>query len=351
MKFWSGHGAKIIVLDGSKTCIEDKKLQDFDKNIEYRHLPIPFNERMKVAPDLIKTPFSMLCSDDDFQAPSGVKRCINFLEENNDYEQCSGRSVGFWPYRNFINLRPMKAYHQSYVLDHPNPVERVKFHLTNYMITTIYGVHRSASLKYCLKHAMNNDFRNPYPQETLFEFAAATYGRSKILPFVTWIRSFENDPIATQGWMRNEWLSDWYDNPKYKEQVKAFLNDAMNALRGVSKVKDEAYIQQVVRETINIRVSADRIMAEKKRKSKLEQSLISKLFKPFKRIKSGLKHYSCSYYPSIARLYFSDFYVDSNIFSFDGLKNNDGIEILDTEELSEIWRMVHNFHRRDATSK
>lgn len=108
------------------------------KKIAFQHAAV----KIVYMLDEIKTPYVAFAGDDDFQVPTGLHQCVEFLDNNPDYIAAHGVRLNFTLddqiYGNIIGL---DAY-EGYAWDMDNPVER--WH--NYMesgIATIFYVHRT----------------------------------------------------------------------------------------------------------------------------------------------------------------------------------------------------------------
>ena len=351
MRFWSNKGPRVLVLDGSNAPLSDKDRRSLGLNIRYFHRPIPFNKRMKLAIDMINTPYAVLCADDEIQVPSGIERCIEFLENNKDHAQCCGRAIRFNVAGKVLKVEAAKLDHRSHYVDQNTPIERARYHLGDFLTTTVYAVHRKDSLKHCLRYSMGYDFGNPYPQETLFEIAASAFGKSKVLPCVTWVRSSENDPVAAPGWVREDVLSDWHDNPLNARHVQSFYDAAVAGFENLTSSPEIKKISQEVIKIMEGRVSRDRMMAQKKRlvSPQWPSSWRGELFKRFFSI---VKIWGCKLFPKLAPIVLKDYYLQSGNHAYKTLGKSSGIEILDKNELLAIWQMILDFHgSSDATLK
>ena len=69
-------------------------------DIEYVRYPDDANwgryfEKMRDALRRVRTPYVMLADNDDFLAPAGIERCMEFLDSRPDYACCAGGIAGF----------------------------------------------------------------------------------------------------------------------------------------------------------------------------------------------------------------------------------------------------------------
>ena len=75
----------------SQSSLQDSSTEKhhFDKLKEnWQHIYTPglfFTKKVEVVLDKVKTPYLLMCADDDFIIPKSILQCVSFLEENKDY--------------------------------------------------------------------------------------------------------------------------------------------------------------------------------------------------------------------------------------------------------------------------
>ena len=257
MRYWSGKGATVLIMDGSDSPIPAEDLAGIENNIQYHHKIASLEERLKAASSYINTEYAMLCGDDEFQIHSGIVACLEFLENNEEYTACCGRCIGFRVERNKVELFPEKAYHVDHYVNQSLIGERVKYHIGNYMVTTIYGVHRQDSFKLCLS-GISRSCSCIYVAETIFELISAVSGKSIVLPNATWLRSYENKPIQTELTDRKYRISSWYDDPLKVMEVDSVYNDLQRSLANIGDVSATDDIWESACCALKLRINADR---------------------------------------------------------------------------------------------
>ena len=348
MDYWSGRPAKVLVIDGSQQPIPAENLCSLSKNITYIHLDLPFNERILFATERLTTKFAMLCCDDEFQVPSGIVKCIDFLEKNQDYSQCCGRVIRFLPRKYYIRLDPDKLTHEHHFVNQKHWEERVAYHMTPIVTSTIYGVHRVDSFRHCVKYSMNYEYGNPYPQETLFEFAAAAFGKSKVISSVTWLRSSECDPVITKGWNRKESISDWYDNRENEKHSSALQHNAEESVLSLGYNSNSVHVRAVVREILSRRIDQDRKAVQIIRSRTAFELLARWLVHQLRQAKRAVYDRMISFTPGIAKIFGLSFYCVNREYSYTQLIETAGLHVDDLQELSELWSVVFDFHKNSS---
>ena len=143
----------ILVLDSSSDSLNDKDLILMlnSENIVWKKFnsKIFFAKKISEASKFISTDFSVLCADDDIIFPEGLRRSMNFLEENRDFSSCFGIT-----YKHFIkNFFGKKILHFekkniNYEFLEKSSYARVEKYLSqNSNYYPMYSVHRSEDFK------------------------------------------------------------------------------------------------------------------------------------------------------------------------------------------------------------
>ena len=201
------------MLDGSRRALDGQVTSGLEPNVTYLHYPVSLRDRLLEGLARIETPFAMLCSDDEFMVPTTVLKCMGFLKEHPTYNVCCGRLIAFaWNGRG-LDLYPKKVGHASHQVDQPTAIDRLRYHLGQYQVTTIYGVHRSDSLRFCLGNALSRPWTNAYAAEMMAEILAAAKAKSAVLSSPSWIRSDENQPVDSPDVGRAVSIDEWFATP------------------------------------------------------------------------------------------------------------------------------------------
>lgn len=345
MQYWSNKPARIIIIDGSECSISDQVIASFPSNITCLHRAIPVNERLILATEMISTPYAMLCGDDDFMLPSGLIECINFLDIHPDYTACCGRMIGFEPKGGGLRIWPEKPHHKDHILNHDSFEERIDFHLKNFNVTSIYGVHRTESFLFCLKFSSSYAYTNPYVGETFFELLSAAFGKSTVLSTPAMLSSQENLPVSSSGWDRKSSISDWYDNPAKSAEVQIYFETALKAFNSLSNSAGEAHNKNIILKATEARINFSRhyIM----QKTMPRKFTFSDWFRRTALFRGIRFFYRLLL--SKGTDYREDFYYSMSRYKFNQLKVEHGISInLRTEnEMLEIFDIVLKFREKN----
>jgi glycosyltransferase domain-containing protein len=342
MHYWSGQSAIVHVMDGSDTPISTHDLAGIGSNVHYHHHNSSFEERLKIASTRINTDYAMLCGDDEFQIFSGLIASIQFLEGNEDYTSCCGRCVGFRVHKSKIELFPVKEYHMTHFVNQSSISKRIEHHISNYMVTTIYGVHRRDSFKFCLS-GLSKSFSSPYVAETIFELLSSAYGKSIILPNASWLRSFENVPIQTVSSDRKYSISQWYGDPLKASEVSEFYADLKKELYSLCEISERKVVWEATCQALKIRINRDRgsIIGLPLKVPLMEVLRMNVLRITPRKLKDLVK----VILQKLKLRYSFNFCINSSNYTYKNLKDKFSIDI-DDNEMNAIMENIRLFHRK-----
>lgn len=125
----------------------------------------------------VATKYTVFCGDDDFVVPDGMKKAANFLEQNSDYAVAHGNYIGFFAKNNYFEWKVVSNF-QSIEL--PDAKSRMEEHLSDYSISTFYGVHRTDFLKMIFEETRKFTDDNRFG-ELLPSILTLIYGKMKKL--------------------------------------------------------------------------------------------------------------------------------------------------------------------------
>lgn len=225
MKFWSGKGPEVFVLDGSQEKIEFNE-KNFHENINYYYMNSSYNDRLKFAVNLEKNKYTLLHADDEFHLPENLVKCIDFLERNKDYGSCIGQCNSF-SYSNGVT-----EFYESYTnlighqVDAITENERMEYHFINYVPSSIYGVCCTSNWDKCVNFMTEKQFSAYAIEEYQFEGMMSLLGKMKVLENVTWLR---NNINKSHGGTENSngrslLFYQWWEKNEWKEEKKEFLD-------------------------------------------------------------------------------------------------------------------------------
>lgn len=214
----------ILILDSSSDKIDNElSLLVKKKNIDHIKYPpstFVFN-KITDGSKYIKTPFVVICADDDFVIPSAINKCINFLDKNIDYSSAQGMT-----YKHYIRQVDgeikfifKKSIANSLSIYNNDPVKRLSSYCKDHTISnSFYSVQRTKIFQKIWIESKN--YSKDWAMSEFFPCALSLlHGKMKVLPIFYASRE--------AGQLK------WYDNDKL---IKMFSDDNCKlAVKGLVK--------------------------------------------------------------------------------------------------------------------
>ena len=98
-EYWNNTGSDIIILDESMDPMPKNLQLLLPESSLYKHTPSEsFYDRLKIATNLVKTPYVIICPDDNFMLHSTVHKCILKIKEQPELLACAGIYTWFTCY-------------------------------------------------------------------------------------------------------------------------------------------------------------------------------------------------------------------------------------------------------------
>ncbi|MBX3256845.1 MAG: TIGR00180 family glycosyltransferase [Chitinophagaceae bacterium] len=146
LAYYSKWNIHIIVADSTPEPFEQLSLYP---KIEYLHFPgSSYSAKLPSSLLHVKTPYIVMCADDDFIVTNTLLKCFDFLENNADYSVAMGSVIYFSLISNDtkVELAPVYKGQLEYHISEEDPFNRVHTFFSNYR-TVYYGLHRTDVLK------------------------------------------------------------------------------------------------------------------------------------------------------------------------------------------------------------
>jgi glycosyltransferase domain-containing protein len=201
---------EIWIADSSRPFVSaqnQKIIDSFSKRLKvrYENYPVSISVFRKLSETLAKveTEFVVVCADDDFQLPTSVEKCAQFLKENPDYSLAQGIGYGF----RLINAKSdgngalRVLWNQAgHDLSQDSALKRLASHLENYR-PTFYGAHRTKQLAESMSKAEKMTTGGGFG-EILTSCLTVIQGKVKRFRIPFEIRDCQSleDPLTTRSW-------------------------------------------------------------------------------------------------------------------------------------------------------
>jgi glycosyltransferase domain-containing protein len=280
MHYWSGKQVELHVLDGSPEPIPKQLYAHLKNNIFYHYVPCSINERLRYSFDLVETDYVALLCDDEFHLPSALSASIQELDDHPDLVACMGRAIGFDRAKSGKVIGfPMYPRHKDYQVSQEEPFARIYDHMSNYACSTIYSVVRKEVWIKSHSAYANHAFPVFAIGELQFELLVHFFGKSKIIPCLHWLRSYENDPVSESGDIsldRSNRFHEWWTDP-LKEEFRRRLVDELSEIIMKASTFQEKEVRSCIEEAMTAYVSA----GVRRRKSRLAKKSKPRYFKHY----------------------------------------------------------------------
>jgi glycosyltransferase domain-containing protein len=238
MSFWSSTNATVHVLDGSDNKLEKHISYNFSPNIHYHHYPVSFAERISKASALINTKYAVLLGDDDMFLKTGLRSCIDELENNNQIISCIGRTMSFYCNNEILFGDLEYKEMENYEVSCNDPFQRMIFHMNPYCCSILYSVTRSDHWKKAASLVSLSVFPDPGLVELQFELAICFLGKSKVIPNLMWMRSYEN-PSLYDG--KQISFHNWWHDINYTHLKNNLISNFSKTLNYENLYQDEYF--------------------------------------------------------------------------------------------------------------
>ena len=258
-----GSGLPIIIADssseeikklnrGTVSAFHDTYFTYLDK---YELSTNPFHKIFH-ASQQVSTEYCVMCADDDFITPSGIKESTAFLDLNPDFTTAYGKLETFLlePGRGSepqICFLPQRC--QSNI--HSESKDRLIYELAGYCGRSFYAVRRTDFMNMIFAETMKP--MSDYSEELLVVMLSAIYGKMKCLDTLFSVREACTPELLKA--VRPSW-HDWMKDKNYKARKQKFADSMAGHLSRQSginlaesyKIVDKAistYVKQAVSPT------------------------------------------------------------------------------------------------------
>lgn len=255
VRFWNNYNFPIIIADGSENSQKEWMNLNANNNIEYFHKKVSFPKRLSLAGKLIKTKYTIFLCDDEFYAVEALKKCINFLELNNDFVAVNGRVIGFANINNKLVCRDIYPKWAGRKRLEEDPKERMISHMKDYANSLGVSVIKSSLWSKCADFYANNEFPIFSQWEMQMNLFLSFAGKSKTLDTLMHFRSLEEGtpplPSITKNQipslnLKNDIKNFWYKH-KYEKQKKHYIALMTNFLKRLKpEYKSEYYEEALI---------------------------------------------------------------------------------------------------------
>ena len=177
LHYWGRTDFMVIVADGSEKQFDG----EIPSNVSYFH-ENELNPTLRsfTALQKVRTPYVVLCADDDFFSLKGIFACIDFLNNQSDYASVQGHAIEFEiEDKNNITVRTLNDKRIGHRIDGNAAIERLSQLFDEY-VYQIYSVYRTPMLKLAIETCV--DQKNGSYMELTAAIVPSIFGKHKVLP-------------------------------------------------------------------------------------------------------------------------------------------------------------------------
>ena len=232
IKYWNNYNFPLIIVDGSSETQKKWMDENSNENIQYFYKKTSFPDRLNFAAKLVKTKYCILIPDDEFYCVSVLKRCINFLESNNEYVAINGCAIGF--FYTFNKLMGEKKYPEwvKRIRAETDPKERITSHMKDYVNSLGVSVIKSNMFRKCAGLYANNEFPIFAQWELQMNLILSFAGKSKTVEELMYFRSMEEDSPSIAHVIKNHIpslnlknkIDRFWNESQFEKQKIKFIN-------------------------------------------------------------------------------------------------------------------------------
>jgi glycosyltransferase domain-containing protein len=238
----------ILICDSSQE--KYKEVSSLPDHISYNHLPgYLFIEKIDKVASSVNTPYILLCADDDFITPEGIKSMLDFLDQNLDYSSVQGNSISFYYEKNKVFYAPLYEQITGLEIGSNIPRERLAQFFEN-DIQLFYSVHRSNIFKEIFSTA-SGKIKSLNLLESYIGTRSIITGKHKVLPVFYGVREILYDSAG-----RLVGLNILSTEQKYEEEYNFFISELgyqLSLKENTTLESAKIFLKEVIKNHINRR--------------------------------------------------------------------------------------------------
>lgn len=228
IRYWSGLQVECLVLDNSPNKLTQIPISPL---ISYVYCPnLNFSQRARIAAELIKNKYSIICSDDERYTPSALAAMIKEMNNNSEILSMGGHAIAVGKYGPLVygNFAYSQMLHYQNL--NSNEFTRIEKHFgqknLGWPIGAMYRIIRTEAMKKLLTlFSYCQNISTPYIYEVTSEIVVTALGKSQYLDCIFWIRNWETPAINQADWDRKLLFSQWWENEKFVDEKDRWVYD------------------------------------------------------------------------------------------------------------------------------
>ena len=234
-----------------KTSLQ-KKLEKF-QNVTYLHSKTSLGKRLLKASKLITTPFTALCSDDDFITKSGAISSVKLLEKQPDLVACRGESIyaSISKDKESVRYIPMRRRFKDFQATQDKIEDRLSYAFSDYNGASSHAIMLTNVWKKSWVEGYSKNYSTSNVSEYYQNIATYICGKVICIPSLQMVHTNENGAIDTPTDNRSLLFTEWLTSDKYKNERANFINDLSSLVLTIGN-ENQKSPQEIIKETLQI---------------------------------------------------------------------------------------------------
>lgn len=227
--YWATLDIRLLVVHNTDKPIE----MSYEKQkVEYVVVEDSYAVRCKIASENIQTPFSIICSDDEFFLPSSLESMLKEFQKDKSLVSVGAQSMAIskygprisakFIYRNLLDYRNLSSLPSSRIQKHFYQ-DNMSFNGAMYRVLRTESMIQLLSLFYRCQ-----SISTPYIFEVTGEIAVTLLGPSKYINEIFWLRNWIEPPINKKNWNRRIYFHNWWEEEIYKVERENWVKNLGN---------------------------------------------------------------------------------------------------------------------------
>lgn len=255
LDYYKSFSSPIIIADSSSVVHTFR-----NTSVSYKYLYTPdvsFTKKIEMALAEVKTPYVVMCADDDFIIPESILKCVDFLEHNKEYIAAQGICINYKKNNTKSNKTEFGRMYLNHTADisFDDPLLRLKALFNSYR-SLLYAVFLTDTLRLSFKKA-GATVKNLYLNEYLTAIVPILCGKSRELPMLYQVREYSeiSDDKTTDN------LDKIFSEEKYRDELDQFIQLAAENVSSVTSI-DKQILRKEIYQTLE-RFSKDPVMTNR----------------------------------------------------------------------------------------
>jgi len=224
--YWAEYPVNLIIMDGSTL----PTLQEVDVNrldrVTYVHLPKSFEDRLCIGAAMVRTPYAMFLSDDEFILNSGLISACEVMDFDPEVSAVLGRTLIFATFKGNMLADFYYESASNLNINSASPLERFRERLQVPENVIFYSLTRTNTLQLAGKFIAERKYSCPYVSEHQVEAIFCAAGKVVVLPRVFWLRNLDTPPVSITGWDRLVKFKNWIVDASHSDEISYLLQSA-----------------------------------------------------------------------------------------------------------------------------